>query len=158
MVEAEQRIETLSPQLPPEQQKVAQTEKIIRQLEALQSTWDLVSSNRAQQRANSDRLDSMRSLNATTVARVAEMQQEIARAKWERDTDEIERDRIDSQLRVAEASKAGSGYWVRRAWIAARSWICFGVALYLLGPVLVPMVLAQRRQRKEGVTVGGRGD
>ena len=158
MIEAEKRIESLSPQIAPEEQKVAQTEKIIRQLEELQSTWDLVSPNRAQQRANRERLESMQALHATTVAKVAELQNEIARAKWERDTHEIERARIDSQLRVTEAAKAGSGYWIRRGWVAARSWICFAVALYLLGPIMVPMILAQRRRRNEGVIVGGRGD
>lgn len=154
--DAEQKIQTVEALVLPEQEKVAQTEKIIRQLEELQSTWDLVSRNRAQQKANSERLENMRKLNANTVARVADLQQQVAQAKWESDRHEIERTKIDSQLRVMEASKLGGGYRLRHGWILVRSWICFGVALYLIGPVLVPKLLELRRRREEGVTVGGR--
>src|SRR5687768_6833292 len=53
--EAGQRIGSFSALIPPEQEKVVQTEKIIRQLEELQSTWDRFIGNRAQQRANNER-------------------------------------------------------------------------------------------------------
>ena len=156
IAEAEQRVVTVSALVPAEQEKVVKTENIIRQLEATQSTWDLFIGNRAQQRANNERLASMRTLNASTVAKVADLQQQVARAKWDRDMHQIERMRIESQLRVLEAEQAGAAYKVRRIWLMVRAWLCFGISLFLLGPVMVPLVLEQRRRRKEGVRVGGR--
>jgi hypothetical protein len=156
IVEADRRIETIAPQIPQEEQKIPQVEKIIRQLEELQGTWNLLVSNRAQQRANAERLEAMRTLHADTVARVADLQQQLARAKWERESYEIERTRISSQLRVLESRKASVLYQLARIWTVARSWICFGAAMYLLGPVLLPIVSTRWRQRKQGVVVGGR--
>jgi hypothetical protein len=158
VADAEQRILSFSELIPPEQEKVTKSEKIIRQLEDLQSTWDRFIGNRAQQRANNERLGKMRTLHTNAVARVAELQQQLARAKWDRDNHDIERTRIDSQLRVTEAGQSGAAYKLRRIWLSMRSWLCFGVSLYLLGPVLLPMVLEQRQRRKEGVIVGGRED
>src|SRR6185436_316362 len=103
LTEVQKRSETISAQIPPEQDRVARSEKIIRQLEELQSTWDRVVGNRAQQKANAERLENVRKLHETAVARVAELQQELARSKWERDGYEIERTRIEAQLRVFEA-------------------------------------------------------
>jgi hypothetical protein len=155
VTEAQQLIESLSVQIPPEQSRVSQSEKIIRQLEELQSTWDRLVGNRVQQRANDEQLKKMRTVNSTAVARVAELQQQIARARWDLDNYEIERTRIDSQLRVEESRRAGAAYRMRRLWISVRAWLCFGVALYLMGPVLLPIAWEQWRRRKVGVSVGG---
>ena len=114
IAEAEERIPPIAAEILPEQDKVAQSEESIRQLEDLQSTWDRLVGNRAQQRANAERLEKMRATHATAISRVAELQQQVARAKWERDNDESERTRIDSQLRVAESHSAGADYQVRR--------------------------------------------
>ena len=154
--EAEQRVVTVSALIPAEQEKVLKTENIIRQLEATQSTWDLFIGNRAQQRANNERLASMRTLNASTVAKVADLQQQVARAKWDRDMHQIERTRLESQLRVLDSEQASAAYQLRRIWLKVRAWLCFGISVFLLGPVMVPLVLEQRRRRKEGVQVGGR--
>jgi hypothetical protein len=152
---AEQRIASVSVLIPPEEEKVVKTEELIRQLEKTQSTWDMFIRHRAQQRANNERLASLRALNATTIAKVAELQQQLARARWERDNHEIERTRIESQLRVIDAGRASASYQVRRAWLTVRAWLCLGVSVFLLGPVMLPLVIEQRRRRKEGVTVGG---
>jgi hypothetical protein len=154
--EAEQRIASFSELIPPEEEKVLKTEELIRQLEKTQSTWDMFIRHRAQQRANNERLADLRALNATTIAKVAELQQQLARAKWDRDNHEIERTRIESQLRVIEAGRASGSYQVHRVWLTMRAWLCFAVAVFLLGPVMLPLVIEQRRRRKEGVTVGGR--
>ena len=153
---ADQRVETLALQVPPEQQRVAQSEKIIRQLEELQTTWNLVVGNRAQQRANAERLRNLRTTNETAVARLAELQQQVAQAKWELESHEIERSRIHSTLRLEDAKKAGAGYRVQRAWMSVRAWLCFGGALYLIGFVLLPIGLEQWRRNAEGALVGGR--
>lgn len=156
--ETEQRVETIAVQIPPEQEKVVQSEKTIRQLEELQGTWDRLVGNRAQQRANAERIASLRKLNAASIARVAELQQQLARARWERDNHEIERTRIDSQLRAEDSRKADALHRIQRGWISIRAWLCFGVSLYLLGPVLVPIAVEQWRRKKRGVTVGGEAE
>ena len=153
--EAEERIETVAVQIPPEQEKVAQSEKTIRQLEELQGTWDRLVGSRAQQRANAERIAGLRKLNAISIARVAELQQQVARARWERANHEIERTRLDSLLRAEDSRKADALYRIHRGWLRIRAWLCFGVSLYLLGPVLVPIAVEQWRRKKRGLTVGG---
>lgn len=152
---AEQRVEAIAAQIPPEQERVAQSEKIIRQLEELQTTWNLVAGNRAQQRANAERLRNLRTTNETAVAKVADLQQQVAQANWERESHEIERTRIGSTLRVEEASRAGAGHRVQRIWMSVRAWLCFGGALYLIGFVLLPIAREQWRRDDHGAVVGG---
>lgn len=139
----QQRSDTIAAQIPAEQDRVTKSEKVIRQLEELQSTWDMLVGNRAQQRANAERLEHIRKLRAAAVARVAEFQQEVTRTKWERDGYEIERSRVDGQLRIVEAKKAGISYYFRRAWLRLRAWTCIGVAIYLLGPILWRLAIAR---------------
>lgn len=143
LAEVQQRSDAVAAQIPPEQDRIAKSEKIIRQLEELQSTWDMLVGNRAQQRANAERLKHLQTLHATAVARVAELQQEVARTKWERDGYEIERTRVDAQLRIVEAKKAGFFYYFRRAWLRLRAWTCIGVGIYLLGPILWRIAIAR---------------
>jgi hypothetical protein len=143
VAEVQQRSDSIAAQIPPEQDRVVKSEKVIRQLEELQSTWDMLVGNRAQQRANAERLKHLQALHAAAVARVAELQQELARTKWERDGYEIERTRIDAQLRIVEAKKAGIFYYFRRAWLRLRAWTCIGLALYLLGPILWRLAIAR---------------
>ncbi|HTO02997.1 MAG TPA: hypothetical protein VL069_04810 [Opitutus sp.] len=156
MKAADQRIETIAAQIPPVQERVAQSEKIIRQLEELQTTWNLVAGNRAQQRANAERLRNLRTTNETAVAKLADLQQQVAQAKWERESHEIERTRVHSTLRIEDARKAGAGYRVERAWMRVRPWLCFGGALYLIGFLLLPIAREQWRRSDHGAVVGGR--
>jgi hypothetical protein len=154
LVDVQDRTESIRSQIPAQQERVARAEKIIGQLEGLQSTWDMLVGNRAQQRANAERMKQMQALHADAVAQVADLQQQLARANWERENLEIERTRIGSQLRIEEAKKAGGVYPLRRAWLSVRGWLCLAVALTLFG--FVAWLVATRQWRlKKGVVIGG---
>lgn len=152
---ADRRIETIAAQIPPEQNRVDESEKLVRQLEELQTTWNLVSGNRAQQRANAERLRDLRKTNEAAVAKIADLQRQVAQAKWERENHEIERTRAESTLRMEEAKKAGVGYRLQRVWMSVRAWICFGGALYLIGFVLLPIAREKWQRSDQSAVAGG---
>lgn len=142
------RIEQLAVDVAAQQQQVMSAEKSMRELRQLKSTWDWFAVNREQQRANRARLDQMEDTHAQALARLHETQQQLRRARWERDGHEIERDRLDEQLRAEAERKLSEFYLLERAWLRSRSWLLLGVAGYLLGPVLVPVALHRRRPHR----------
>lgn len=145
--DAQRRVDQLSVELAAQQEQVMRSEKVMRELRQLKSTWDWFGANAAQQRTNRERLDQMEAWHAQAVARRVELQQEQRRVTWEQDGHRIEAERLDDQLRAIADEKAGSSYHLARAWRWARSWLLLAVALYVLGPVLIPAVRNRRRRR-----------
>lgn len=131
-----QRDEVAS-QLPGEQQRVTETNKTISQLEQLQKTWDLVSGNRAQQRANADRLKKNVDERAEAETRIAALNDELRRIDLERAAVERERDQLLAESTFPKGVKdAGPVFFLQRAWFRLRTWIFIGFALYMIGPLL----------------------
>jgi len=153
LVEVEKRSVALATAIPYEENRVSQTEKVIRQLSELQSTWNLLTGNRAQQKANAERLEQMQASHAASVARVAELQQNLSSAQSERETHEIERERIEAELRVIQANKASALYHVRRAGLRLRAWIVLGAAIGF-GGAAFRIALVRRWKRRADGTIG----
>ena len=136
VAELEQRIAqlkaksgALAPEIPNEQSRVAQSEKVIRELTDLQSTWNLVTGNKAQQRANEERMQKMEALHATSVARVASLQQELAHLHFESESLKAQQTRIESELRLEQARQNGLPYKAGRVWLRVRGWLCLVLSL-----------------------------
>ena len=148
ITQAAHEIGRLEPLIPPEQEKVVGAEKVIRQLEQLQSTWDLVVGNRAQQKANAERLERMRSLHSTSVVRVAEFQQQLADARRTLEGISIERTRVDAQLRVEDTKKAGAVSQLNRLWLQGRPWFFVSAGIAMGAFALFPLFQPAREQKK----------
>ena len=136
VAELEQRIvqlkaksDALAAEIPNEQSRVAQSEKVIRELTDLQSTWNLVTGNKAQQRANEERMQRMEALHATSVARVASLQQELAHVHFESESLKAQQTRIESELRLEQARQNGLPYKAGRVWLRVRGWLCLVLSL-----------------------------
>ncbi|MEO6003055.1 MAG: hypothetical protein ABIZ04_11310 [Opitutus sp.] len=136
MVQLSQRSDAIAVEIPPEQSRIAQSEKIIRELTELQSTWNLLTSNRAQQRANDERMRQLEALHATSVARLASLQQELAHLRFERESLAVQLTRVQSELRLEEAKKNSVTYKLGRGWLRLRGALClllsFGVLAWIV--------------------------
>jgi hypothetical protein len=141
----QQRIDQLEVDLVPAKTRVVQADKVIAQREQIKSTWSWFTGNREQQKANEEQLERMQTLRADAAAKLAGIQQELRRARWERDGSQIERDRITEALREEEARRETFSYYLERAWLRSRSWIFLGAAAYLFVPVLLPAVFKRWR-------------
>lgn len=148
LVSLQARIDQLDVDVAAQQQEVMGSEKTMRELRQLKSTWDWFGGNRGQQRANQVRLDQMEARHSRAVSRLAELKQQLRRARWDLDGAVIERDRLDEQLRREAERKSGVFYAVGRAWLWSRSWLLLAIALYLAGPVLLPAWRQRRRRRR----------
>lgn len=150
LVDVEKRSVALATAIPYEENRVVQTEKNIRQLSELQSTWSLLTGNRAQQKANAERIEQMQASHAASVARIAELQQDLSSAQSEREKHEIERERIEAELRVIQADKASALYHVRRAGLRLRAWIVLGAAIGFGGAAFRIAFVRRWKRRADG--------
>lgn len=148
------RIDQLTAEIAAEQDRTARSAKLVTELEQIQSTWSWFGGNKAQQKANAERLERMKTMHANSSARVLALRQDLARTTWERDGHEIERDRIDRQLKEEAARKSAVTYYFRRAWLRVRSWLLIAAALYVLGPVLWRGVAVKRAQSRVSPAAG----
>lgn len=150
--ETQRQIEALEIEIPPEKERVVRSENVVKQLRQLKSTWGWLGVNRAQERANAERLEKMEAFHADAVAKLTELQQELRRLRWARDGYEIERDRLAAKLAAEEARKASLGHLWSRVWQRMRGWLLLGAAVYLIGLVVMP-VWWRRRNRGRAAAI-----
>jgi myosin heavy subunit len=131
----------LDDQIAVQQERVTQSERVIRQLEGLQSTWDTFIRNRAQQKANAERMKEMRSTHENAVEQVSDLQQQRAKLNWERESLLAERTKVASRMRLVEIEKGSDTYWIRQFWLQLRGWLCIAIAA-------IPLVIAFRLRRR----------
>lgn len=149
------RMDRLSAEITAEQEKGKQADKIIEQLRDLESTWDRLVGNPAQQKGNAEQLDRMKALRAAATARVQTLQQEFTRTTWERDGLEVALGKLDARLKEAEEKRSRVFHYVDEAWnyrigpvwfggfgkfppvrLPVKIWVYAFLVLYFFGPTL----------------------
>ncbi len=129
-----------------EQERIRQADKVIAQLEELDSTWDRITGD-PQQRANRERREKLAQTRAESQARVAKLQEDFTRTTWERDGLEIALGKVDAQLRAIEAKRSKVLHYLERIWnypvgrLTVKGWVYLALGLYFLGPTLGKLVL-----------------
>lgn len=145
---ADERVEQLEIEIPPLKERVLRAEKVVAQLKQLKSTWAWFTGQAAQQRTNQERLAKIEALQTETAAKLVELQQELRRARWERNSLDIERERLAAQVRQEERERSTAVYRLTRWWLQTRGWLCLAAALYLSVGVLMPLVLDRWRKAR----------
>ncbi len=130
------RLGRIQGEIPLQQERIRQADKIIGELKHLGSTWDRLVGNPEQQKANSDQLAHVTQLRSDAAERVAELQQESKQTTWERDGLEITLASIDARLRAVENDRGVAGHYLRLAWRRMKAGILGALVLYSLGWVL----------------------
>jgi hypothetical protein len=130
------RLGRIQGQIPLEQERVRQADKIIGELSHLASTWDRLVGNPEQQKANHEQLTHVTQLRADAAERVAALQQESRQTSWERDGLEITRASVDARLRAVETDRSVAAHYLGLAWRRMRVGLVGVLTLYSLGWVL----------------------
>ena len=144
-----------------EQERIRQTEKVIAQLNDLDSTWDRLTGD-AQQQANRERRAKLEQAKADATAHIAALQTEYNRTTWERDGLEIALGKLDTQLKAVEAKRSKVMHYLERVWnyrvgrLTVKGWVLVVLGLYFLGPsvgklamyfVVAPVIMRGRPVR-----------
>ncbi len=127
------------------EERARQAEKIIASLRALESTWDRLVGNPAQQKANAEQLSRMEEIHTTARAKVAEMKQARTRLTWEKDGLELDLGRLEQEIASVENHRSVAWHYLAQAWQRTRGWLLMLFALYLAGEVAVA------KRRRSGV-------
>lgn len=138
------RMDRISVEITAEQERGKQADKIIGTLRDLESTWDKLTGNSEQQKANAERILSLATLRLTVTAKVAALQRDFTRTTWERDGLEIALGKIDQKLTAAQEQQSKVLHYAERAWnhevgwapirMAIKGWVVVALGLYFLGP------------------------
>ena len=138
------RMDRIAAEITAEQDRGRQADKILANLRELESTWDKLVGDRAQQKANAERIESLTALRLTITGKVGVLQQDFTRATWERDGLEIALGKLDEKLKVAQAEQSKVLSYAERTWnhevgrapvrMAIKWWLLVALGLYVLGP------------------------
>jgi hypothetical protein len=138
------RMDRISVEITAEQERGKQVDKIIANLRDLESTWDKLTGNTEQQKANAERIVNLATLRLGVTAKVALLQQDFTRTTWERDGLEIAMGKIDLKLTAAQEQQSKVLHYAERTWnhefgrapirMAIKWWVAVALGLYFVGP------------------------
>lgn len=131
------RIAGFPAQIVAEEEKIRQADKIIAQLRELESTWDRLVGNPAQQKANAEQIARMQQLRTESTNKITELRDETKRSKWEQDGLDIEQARVNSQLEATSRHSWALTYYLGLGWEGVRRWVLGALGLYAAGCLFV---------------------
>ncbi|MDB6115113.1 MAG: hypothetical protein JWQ62_2058 [Lacunisphaera sp.] len=119
-----------------QQERAAQSAKVARDVDALNSGFNRLTTDSAQVRENDARVARMKQMETDALKRVNELELSLKRTQWEKDGLEIALGRMEVQLKSAEAGKSKVLHYAREAWAKYGTHVLLLVGLYFLGPSL----------------------
>lgn len=136
MHDVDLRLEKQTEAITAEKERVVKLDKIIANLENLESTWDRLVGNPEQQAANATQKARMIELRTQTQAKIETLQTEYTRTTWQRDGLEVALGRMEARLVKIEEQQSEVMHYLEAAWMKTRWWLLGAIALYFLGPTL----------------------
>ena len=138
------RLDRISAEITAEQERGKQADKIMATLRDLESAWDKLTGNAAQQKANEERIVSLTAMRQAATAKVAALQQQFTRTTWERDGLELALGKLDAKLTEAQGERSRVMHYAERVWeyelgrgavrLAVKWWVVVALVLYFFGP------------------------
>jgi len=145
------RMSRISAELLAEEERERQALRVMAQLKELESTWDRLVGNPAQQKANAEQIERMTALRKQIAAKKSALQEEFTRATWERDGLELAQGKIEARLQDVAAQQSRVLHYLERTWnhplgreplqMAAKWWLLVALGFYFLGPSAWKMAL-----------------
>jgi hypothetical protein len=146
LADVNQRMDRLSAEIAAEQERARLADKIIAQIDELDSVWARWFGNREQQKANAEQRKKTVALRHALTEKITTLQREFTRLTWERDGLEIAAGKIDVQLKAAQAQQSKVMHYLERTlnqrigrWpvvLPVKWWIVVALALYFVGPTV----------------------
>jgi hypothetical protein len=132
----EERIVKFKAEAAVQQHRLEQAAKVMAALRELESWWDRLFGNRAQQSANAEQVKRLQEIQAESKSRLSDLKAKITQTNWEKDGVEIALQRVEGEIRRVEETQSVVVHYWHRAWVQAR-WYVFGaLAAYFLGPTV----------------------
>lgn len=116
LADVHRRMDRIATEISAEQARAAQADKVIAQLKDLDSTWDRVVGDRAQQKANNERLASVSALRQQVTVKIGQLQNDFQHATWERDGLEIALGKLDARLQQAREQQSRVLHYLDQVW------------------------------------------
>ncbi|MGA3007603.1 MAG: hypothetical protein ABSE59_06900 [Opitutaceae bacterium] len=116
-------------------------DKTIAGLRKLQSWWGRWFGDRDRQRAYADRLVRAEQIKHDTEVSEVKSQRDLVRAQWQKDGLEIDRDRLDQRIRLAESHPSRALHYLTLAWDLAKWYLAAALGLYLFGSTLGKLLI-----------------
>lgn len=123
------------------QQRAAQAAAVVATLRDLNGWWTRAFGDRAQARADAERIAQVEQLRAAADQKSAELTLEAKRAQWMADGAEIALAENARALQTAGADRSRAAHYLAAAWGKSRGWIIAALAGYFFGMALLKLVL-----------------
>ena len=129
-----------------EETRALQADKVIASLRALESTWDRLVGNPAQQLDNAEQIKRMEQMRDTARSKAVAIKQELLRLTWEKDGLEIDLGRLTGEMRREENDRSPTWHYLLLAGKKSRGWLALLAVLY----IAIELVAARRRPARDG--------
>ena len=139
--DANKRMAAMQTEIAKEQARAKMAGRVVVELQSQRSIWARLFGDRAQQRANAERLARMERVKQDAEKRAVDLQQQLVRTQWEKDGLEIALGKLDRRIRVAEANQSRVLHYLLLAWDKIKWYIAAALGLYFLGPTLGKLIL-----------------
>lgn len=162
LADTEARLATLRADIAAQELRAREAARLVTELTGLNSGLNRLTTPAEQIRQNEERLARLRATEAEARQRIADWQQTLARAQWEKEGLVNALGRLESQLATVEAQKSRAVDFVREAWERFGWYVVLGAAIALLGPPLARLgiyfVFAPFISRRPPVRLGEERD
>lgn len=139
--ELKARLDASTREFERQRERAEQARRVMSTLLELQSWWERLFGNSAQQSANAEQLERMRKLEAESGEMMATLRKQLALAVRERDGVDHALARVAGEIRSVEQSRSAPVYYAQRAWDHAKWTIAGVLAAFLAGPTLWALMM-----------------
>ncbi|HWA10911.1 MAG TPA: hypothetical protein VG838_15835 [Opitutaceae bacterium] len=130
MADLARRRDATANEIAAEQARAAQADKVIAQLHDLESTWDRLVGNPAQQKANAEQIAHMEEVRASAQTKEAALREDAKRQVWERDGMELAQQKIEDDITFAKNHDTPIWHYLGQAWDRSGTVVEVGLVLY----------------------------
>lgn len=118
-----------------------QARRVMATLLELESWWDRVFGNTAQQKANAEQVERMRQIHAESAELIATLRKQVALATRDRAGLEQSLARLAGEIRAVEQSRSAPVYYLQRAWQETRWTVAAVLVAFLAGPTVWALLM-----------------
>ncbi|MBI5692718.1 MAG: hypothetical protein HZC55_21785 [Verrucomicrobia bacterium] len=136
-----ERVAALQREVEAQKERVERAGKVLAALRELESWWDRLWGNSAQQRANAEQAQRMVSVQKEAQLKLAERQSALALAVAEKFGVEAALHRADQEVGRLAESRSQVARYLWQAWQHLKWWLAFAVMAFLLGPTIWALFL-----------------
>jgi len=119
------------------QERMAQAQSVIADLEALRSWWESWFGNAEQQEANERQLARLQVLSTVAETDLAAVMRDIGSAEIQVEDLQFQINTVERDMASAEQSQSAAAHYLRDAWDRSKTYLLVALILFLVGPSVV---------------------